>query len=189
MTKTTNGELEPVPEIFGKAFLIVSCASLLHSATAFKHKFLAGEFPVELSIIRKGKVERVGFSRILFSEREVSRWEFALKEGQEYLSIHQSEIYGFAVDSGIAIYLDSSDKELYTQEFDEYWVRIFIEEFAKKYRDTWSYLKLPKGESTMFAFSTGFGDGFYATYIVLDREGNNICQLLTDYGILNWRTE
>jgi hypothetical protein len=34
-------------------------------------------------------------------------------------------------------------------------------------------------------FSTGYGNGCYATFIGFDKKGN-ICQLLTDFGLIQW---
>jgi hypothetical protein len=59
-------------------------------------------------------------------------------------------------------------------------------EMDKHYRNHWRYTIYKFGNHNLAAFSTGEGDGYYATYIGIDAKGET-CRLLTDFGLFDWR--
>lgn len=149
------------------------------------YTFPIGEFMCQLAIANIDNIEeRVGFSRLKFSETEPVRWEIILAEGEE---IDESdERVGYAVDSGTGGFMDISAQLEYKKRMDEnedYW-----EEIEKKMnRDS----KLPCRaliwefeQTNMGFFSSGYGDGRYPTYIGYD-SNNQICRLVTDFIIID----
>ena len=166
--------------------IIATDPIVLHDATPYVHDFPKGLFPVELAIIKIGNDKRIGFSRIKFNDSSISRWEFALKEGQEKIPITSSEIIGYGVDGGTGMFIDEDGaKYLNSLDFDDYWEEIFVTKFSEKWKPTWSYLNYEFNGKNLVAFSTGYGDGYYGTYVGYDEDGN-ISQLLTDFGIISW---
>lgn len=157
----------------------------LHTSKAFIHQFPIGEFPVELAIVKMHTDERVGFSRIVFLDEAIARWEFARMEGQEKIPIIGEDLYGFGVDAGIGLYMDEEGVDDFDKVLMNDWEDLFIDGFEKEYRDTWSYLMYQSESYNVATFSTGFGDGFYGTYLGRDAKGN-ICQLLIDCRIVQW---
>jgi len=56
-------------------------------------------------------------------------------------------------------------------------------EMDKTYKSTWSWLDTKFGEGNLVAFSSGYGDGLYATYAGRDSNGH-ISVVVTDFGVL-----
>ncbi len=59
-------------------------------------------------------------------------------------------------------------------------------EMDKHYHKNWRYTMYNFGQHNLAAFTTGFGDGRYATYIGFDANGKP-CRLLSDFGLFDWR--
>jgi len=153
----------------------------LSDAIAFNENFPIGEFPVELAMadINANKDRRIAFARIKFSDKPIRKWEFALLPGQTPIPIKSKEIYGYGVDAGLGLFVDQVAKNSLNTLLDKNWDNIFSE----KLKD---YLNYSFQNQNAVFFSTGYGDGFYATYIGRDSDGK-ICQLLTDFDIVLWR--
>lgn len=153
----------------------------LSDAIAFNENFPVGEFPVELAMadINANKDRRVAFARVKFSDKPIRKWEFALLPGQTPIPLKSKEIYGYGVDSGLGLFVDQAAKDSLNTLLDKNWDNMFSEKFE-------DYLNYGFQNHNAVFFSTGYGDGFYATYIGRDSEGK-ICQLLTDFDIVLWR--
>ena len=152
----------------------------LSNAVAFKEQFPIGEFPVELAManINGNKDRRVAFARIKFSDNPVKQWEFALLPGQLPISIKSTDRYGYGVDAGIGLFVDQIAQNSLDSILDQKWEEIFSEEFEV-------YKNYAFQNHKAVFYSTGYGDGFYTTYIGRDSVGK-ISQLLTDFGIVLW---
>jgi hypothetical protein len=171
--------------------LIASDPIVMHDAKPFTNNFPIGIFPVQLAIASFKYDQRVAFSRVLFSDHPVTKWEFALLAGQKQIPIEGDEMYGFGVDAGIGIYIDKKANDVFNRlatEKNKRWEEVFIDQMGKNYRNTWDFILYKFGEHNLAAFSTGYGDGTYATYIGYDEQGK-ICRLLTDFGIVDWLKE
>jgi len=153
----------------------------LSDAIAFNENFPIGEFPVELAMadINANKDRRIAFARIKFSDKPFRKWEFALLPGQTPIPIKSKEIYGYGVDAGLGLFVDQAAKNSLNTLLGKNWDIIFSEKFE-------DYLNYSFQNHNAIFFSTGYGDGFYATYIGRDSDGK-ICQLLTDFDIVLWR--
>lgn len=165
---------------------IIACDPLLYNDDLpFTTTFPAGQFPVQLAVAKINTDERVGFSRIKFSDETPTSWTIAVCEGQRIEDLETDNIFGYGVDAGMGAFMDiSGGKEFMKflmEKQDNY--EIIIEEMEKTYKDTWSWLLWDKNNSNVAMFSSGWGDGFYATYIGYDNN-NNICRLVTDFGVI-----
>lgn len=58
-----------------------------------------------------------------------------------------------------------------------------MEEMNKTYRHTWSWLNRKFADGNLVAFSSGYGDGMYATYAGLD-QANEIAVIVTDFSVV-----
>ncbi|AHJ99620.1 hypothetical protein Hsw_4025 [Hymenobacter swuensis DY53] len=154
----------------------------------FTTQFLRGRFPVELAIARFTSDERVAFAHVLFSAKPLARWELAVLPGQSPLPVRGPEYYGYLVDGGMALFLDAADVNRFSHFMAD-------EAAAKNLMITCFHLDsavpvpgflYATSHDTLAAFSTGFGDGSYATYVGLDAE-NQPCRLLTDFQVLAWQ--
>ncbi len=166
--------------------LIASEPWWMYDKRPFTTKFPVGQFPVQLAIAKINQHRIVAFSRILFSDNPVDHWEFALKEGQKQMSIFGDTIYSYSVDSGIGGFVDESsynnfqalEKPLQSQVMDS-----LSKELDRKQN---LYANVSDRRVNIVAFSSGLGDGRYATYIGFDKSGNP-CRLLTDFDVIDWR--
>jgi hypothetical protein len=168
---------------------IIACDPIvMRDAHPFTQQFPKGSFPVQLSIAKYDSDERVAFSRIYFSSHPVARWEFALDKGKKQIPLSGKDFYGYGVDGGQGVFIDSAANEDFTRmsNKDEYlWERVFTDETVKNYRSTWQFTVYNFGGHNLACMSTGFGDGRYATYVGYDASGK-ICRLLTDFGLISW---
>jgi hypothetical protein len=160
--------------------IIASDPITVHDALPFKQAFPTGEFPVQLAMAKFKNDERVAFSRILFSNGSVAKWEVALQDGQEPISIKDSNVYCFGVDAGEGLFIDS----IANKYFNEKKIYNNHDAFLTAESNFRGHIYKVDGYS-LADFSTGFGDGCYATYIGRDKQGN-VCQLLTDFGLVGW---
>jgi hypothetical protein len=163
---------------------------IIQDAKPFVQKFPIGEFPVQLSIAKFNDDERVAFSRILFSDSPVVKWEFALHEGQEQKPIDSGAFYGYGVDAGTGMFIDKKARDAFQLRYKpgDVYTEVFINEMNKHYRHTWQYVLYEFDTYNLASFSTGYGDGSYGTYVGYDSKGN-ICRLLTDFGLVEWWTK
>ena len=152
----------------------------------FNQLFPIGEFPVQLSIAKVDNEETIAFARINFSDEPVEKWKLALQEGQEDLPVGGEEMHGYSVDGGVAVVIDDEANKLILKEKPALLDPDLFKEMEKHYHQNWKYSMLNFNKYNMAAFSTGFGDGFFASYIGFDAKGNP-CRLLTDLNVVNWK--
>lgn len=162
--------------------IVVCDPIVMHNAIAFKKEFPIGNFPVELAIAKMQKDRRVAFSRIVFSKNNVKNWEYALLPEQEYISLKDSTSYGFGVDSGTGLFIDENGKKIFSTKIDFEWENVFVKKMEEN--NNIGFIHSFEGHN-LAAFATGYGDGFYSTFIGFDSTGR-ICRLLIDFSIIDW---
>ena len=141
----------------------------------FVQIFPKGHFSVQLAMAN----ERVAFSRILFSDKAVAKWEVALCPGQKPISLRDTNIYCYGADAGTGLFID----EMANNQFSNAdYSKVFV---GKLSASGYKGIIHNFDNHSLAAFSTGYGDGCYATYIGFDEQGN-VCRLLTDFGIIHW---
>ncbi len=156
----------------------------------FTQVFPSGEYPVQLSIANVGGEETVAFARINFSDEPVTKWQLALLEGQEPLPVEGEKIHGYGVDGGIGVFMDKdaikamSPEQL--TEIEEGIYKDILKEMEKHYHYDWKYAMYTLGKHQLASFTTGVGDGRYATYIGFDSKGTP-CRLVTDFKLFDWK--
>ena len=170
---------------------VVACDPVMtYQQEPFTTKFPNGQFPIQLAVakVNDNENELVGFSRILFSEEPVVKWEFALKKGQEPISIFSDSMYFYPVDGGLGQFMDESsfnkliklDEDARSQVMNN-----LFAELDKHTRRSWQFANTNYKDINIVAFTSGFGDGRYSTYIGYDKNGKP-CRLLTDFGLVDW---
>jgi hypothetical protein len=169
---------------------VVACDPMLieEYGKPYTQVFPTGEFPVQLSIAKFDNGETLAFARINFSDAPVEKWEHALLEGQLPIPLEGKEEYGFIVDSGVGSFMDEDASKAFDKKQGSSFEGELYKEMDKHYHHRWRYALYNFGNHNMAAFSTGFGDGRYATYIGFDANGKP-CRLLSDFGLFDWRTK
>ncbi len=152
----------------------------------FTQLFPTGEFPVQLSIAKLENEELTAFARIKFSDEPVTRWEFALQKDQQPLPVGGEEMHTYGIDGGVVIFVDEAAAKVLDPKTVENFESILFKEMEKNYREVWKYVMYNIEPHNLACFSTGLGDGRYATYIGFDATGKP-CRLLTDFNLFDWR--
>jgi hypothetical protein len=178
----TAGELE-----LPTGRLVIADPKFLDDARLVATELPGGRYPVMLSIARyPDQDERVAAAILSLtsgaptrSGPRPARWE---------------TLDSFGVDSGLACYTDASALRIARawspQERGRFW-RDFDKALDASYRDTRSFASAvvdPKTRSNMLVFSSGWGDGGYASYLATDARGGPLL-LVTDFGLLLTREE
>ncbi len=151
----------------------------------FTQVFPTGEFPVQLSIAKFDFEEKIAFARINFSDKPVARWEFALLEGQPPIAVGGDKMHGYSVDAGVGVFIDAAANKALDRNNVTRMGEGIYQEMDQHYHNTWRYTMYHFGNHNLAAFSSGDGDGYYATYIGFDA-GGKPCRLLTDFNLFDW---
>jgi len=167
--------------------VIAADPAFVFDAKPFAASFPTGEFPVQLAIAKFKTDERIAFSRILFSPAHISKWELALHPGQEPLGLYDTSYYGYPVDAGLGMFIDSIENTTLGRMTEDHknWEDIFITQMDKHSHRNWDYLLFDREFHSFAAFSSGWGDGRYGSYVSYDSTGK-ICRLLTDFQLVDW---
>ncbi|WP_410577445.1 DUF4241 domain-containing protein [Amycolatopsis sp. lyj-108] len=137
-----------------------------------------GEYRVELVVIRfvdEPTHERVAAAKLVIADVPAATWEAALWPGQDPLFLGDGEFYGYGVDSGTGCFADAT---ALPEEVDD----DLIERFAEA--DPHVDITLDGVEGNIIAFSTGWGDGSYPTWIGRAADGTPV-SFVTDMLVLN----
>ncbi len=162
---------------------IIACDPInMYNAEPFIHQFDKGEFPVQIAVAQFENDRRVAYSRIRFSNKKVMKWEFARRQGQVPRELIDSKIYCYPVDMGTGIFIDSVANHTFTKMPHPIWESTFVK--VPNENNGLGFIK-NFGPHKLATFSTGYGDGCYATYIGTDSTGE-ITTLLTDFGLVPW---
>jgi len=188
-TKVTQGDLTysfyklDIGKIKIESGKLIACDPIvMHDASPFTQNFPIGDFPVHLAMAKTHNDERVAFSRIVFSDKAITKWEFALQKGQKPIPLKDTSFYCYGVDGGTGIFIDSISNTIFNKKDQSDWENVFITKAEKNsYK---GYIHDFEGHN-FATFSTGYGDGCYATYIGFDNQGK-VCQILTDFGLVEW---
>lgn len=146
-----------------------------------------GEFPISLAVADFGDQRRTAFARIAFSAEPVVRWEMALLEGQDASALAPDEIFGYGVDAGLGAFMDEEAWRVFVARSrdDEAYADQLMDELEKVDRPEW--LLLASGPGSVAIFSSGWGDGVYATYWGYDASGS-VAAVLTDFYVVEWHS-
>lgn len=157
---------------------LIACDPLVtQEMPSFSTQFPTGSFPV---IIHKERESNcIAYAEIIFDPSSVSHWEMATLNNQNLSELKDGEIFGYPVESGMGCYMDAETQECliqlenklfhrkgadYMGIYEEFFHQHFFDEHGAI--DQFAFLK-PNEEKpgTIFAFETGYGEGFYGSYI------------------------
>lgn len=173
---------------------IVACDPLAFpDRPAFSRRVSPGSYPVEVSVARmRNGDERITCARLRLKEAEPVRWEIATIAGQDRASPKEGEIFGYPVDAGVGCFMDARTAGLLLKACDRlkphenYYDDVLAAEMEANDRPTWGYANHrpdPTRNDNALVFSSGWGDGYYASVWGFDSAGDVTC-LLTDFSTL-----
>lgn len=176
---------------------IVACDPLADPRTeGFERSVPLGDFPVHLVFAD----DRPALAFIRFSEKDPVQWVMATTPGQDLSQLQPGYLYGYPVDAGMGCFMDEAAARLYMkreQDLNDEWKAAGKEGSPNLYddlidpamqeNDEMDFLDFqPYADQphNVFFFTSGWGDGFYASYWGLDEDGN-VAVLLTDFEIIS----
>lgn len=189
----------PLLESFevGKIYLssgkLISCDPLItNDMQPFTVEFPKGDFSVLLHKERESNC--VAYAEIIFSNSAIADWKMATTAGQNEKDLADGEVFGYPVESGMGCFMDVDtqhslnelEQKLYKSKgvdfmgiYEEFFHEHFFDENGAI--DQYAFLK-PSEENpgTIFAFETGYGEGFYASYIGYDKNGEPV-KIVTEF--------
>lgn len=113
-------------------------------------------------------------------DRELVAWEMATIPGQDINQLKEGEFFGFGVDGSLAIYL-SAEAAARLSEGGDTADAVFRAAIAQGSDLIGGELFLPSEPSLNVIYTaTGYGDGFYPSYVCFDDQGDMTC-LITDF--------
>ncbi|MBV8328611.1 DUF4241 domain-containing protein [Chryseobacterium sp.] len=189
----------PLLESFevGKIYLssgkLVACDPLItNDMLPFSTEFPKGDFSVILHKERESNC--VAYAEIIFSNAEITDWKMATTAGQNVKDLEEEEVFGYPVESGMGCFMDVDtqsslnelEQTLYQKKGDDF-MGIYEEFFHEHFFDEngaidqYAFLK-PSEEhpGTIFAFETGYGEGFYASYIGYGKDKSPV-KIITEF--------
>lgn len=147
----------------------------------FSTEFPKGDFSVLVHKERESNC--VAYVEIIFGTAEITDWKLATTEGQDVKELSEDEVFGYPVESGMGCFMDADtqnslnelEQRLYHSKgvdfagiYEEFFHEYFFDENGAI--DQYAFLKPSEDHpGTIFAFETGYGEGFYASYIAYDK--------------------
>lgn len=172
---------------------IVACDPVItNDMKPFDTQFPVGEFPVLVHKERESNC--IAYVEIIFSNEIVQDWKLATTNDQKISELKGEEIFGYPSESGMGCFMDLEtqdslnhlEKTLFERKGDDF-MGIYEEFFHQHFFDEngaidqFALMK-PNDEKlgTIFAFETGYGEGFYASYIGFGKDQKPL-KLITEF--------
>ena len=181
-----------VGELFLPSGSVVACDALFDPlGKPFDVQLPPGRYPVVVSIakIEHDRDERIACAMLRISKNKPVRWVMATTADQDTTQIPEDHIFGYPVETGTGCFMSIeaahwlNEKMNKDQNYSEY----LMERMQENYTHTrdWADVKLdPESGLNIVIFSTGLGDGLYASYWGYDNT-NEVACLVTDFGLLD----
>lgn len=174
---------------------IVACDPLVFfDAPPFTRAIPIGSHPVRISIAHlPNGDERIAAAIMRCDEATPTSWEMALLPGQDVGSLDADEFFGYPVDAGLGCFMDEESaqrlarrmKQEREREGSNYYDDVLAAEMEPTRKNThdWADHRPSAGEPhNVIIFSSGWGDGFYATWFGM--AGEAPCCVVTDFGVV-----
>jgi hypothetical protein len=154
-----------------------------------------GRYPVDLAVADAGDSgQRVALARLLISDAPPVRWALAVTDEQDPATLTGDQIFGYGVDAGTGAFVDAavpawladryppSDVEGYTAVVDRWQAR--GEAAAPELGIPYGFALLePLGPGGAAMFSSGWGDGHYASWVGYAADDRPVV-IVTDFAVI-----
>jgi hypothetical protein len=168
---------------------LVACdAFIFDYINPFTISLPPGHYPVILTIahIPNNHDQRVAYATLRLREETPVHWQMAVSADQDLNSLEVGEIFGYGVDTGTGCFMDYDVNQMLNNLTEiEPFINQLQADLQKTYIDTWDWANICLDKSTqanIIAFSSGWGDGLYATYFGYDADNNLVC-VVTDFNV------
>ena len=154
-----------------------------------------GRYPVDLAVADAGDSgHRVALARLLISDAPPVRWALAVTEEQDPATLTGGDIFGYGVDAGTGAFVDAavpawlagryppSDVDGYTALVDSWQTR--GEAAAPEHGIPYGFALVESlGPGGAAMFSSGWGDGYYASWVGYDADDHPVV-IVTDFAVI-----
>lgn len=161
--------------------------------TAFTQEFPKGSFQVLVHKERESNC--IAYAEIVFDKNQIAEnWVLAICDHQNTKDLKEGEIFGYPVESGMGSFMDKDaqtslnnlEQELFHKKgadflgiYEEFFHAHFFDE--KGAIDQFAILKpYDDKKDNIIAFETGYGEGFYASYIGYSKD-NQPVKLISEF--------
>ncbi|RRQ46101.1 DUF4241 domain-containing protein [Chryseobacterium sp. SC28] len=174
-------------------FIVASDPLISPDQPPFSQQFPKGNFPVLMHKERESNC--IAYAEIVFDKNQIAeKWELALCDGQNLKDLKEGEIFGYLVESGMGSLMDwdaqkalnQLEQELFHKkgaDFMGIYEAFFHEHFFDDNGaiDQFAILKPYEDKpENLVAFETGYGEGFYASYIGYSKD-NQPVKLISEF--------
>jgi spectinomycin phosphotransferase len=169
---------------------IIASDALIAGPRPFQTVVPGGHYPVLIAVARFDDDERIAFARVQFADRPAERWAMAITGGQDPSTLKPGYVFCYGVDSGMGAFIEEAALgDITTALFltDGGFSRL-EKELSKVYRHTRNWARINTTHGNAVIFSSGFGDGYYASYFGYDGE-DELVALMTDFLVVDWKQE
>lgn len=174
-------------------YIVASDPLISPDHSAFAQEFPKGDFTVLVHKERESNC--IAYSEIIFDKNKIAEnWKLALCDDQNIKELKEGEIFGYLVESGMGSFMDKTsqislnqlEQELFQKKgadftgiYEEFFHSHFFDE--KGAIDQFAVLK-PYYNKTenIIAFETGYGEGFYASYIGYSKDDQPV-KLISEF--------
>ena len=157
----------------------------VHDLVPFTVTVPPGSYVTELAIADSGNDPRVAFARVKLSNEPPVYWKLAVWPHSKVDDLQPGEFVGYAVDGGLGSFMDAATvEELEKLGENEGFYKALSDAFMTD-GTVKNYAMLTTERSNVAVFSTGIGDGVYASYFGFGRSGQPV-MLVTDFGMVRW---
>ena len=173
--------------------IVASDALISPDHSAFNQGFPKGDFQVLVHKERESNC--IAFAEIVFDKNQLAEnWTLALCGDQNLEDLKEGEIFGYPVESGMGSFMDKDaqnalnnlEQDLFHKKgadfmgiYEEFFHAHFFDE--KGAIDQFAGLKpYDSKPENIVAFETGYGEGFYATYIGYSKD-NQPVKLISEF--------
>jgi hypothetical protein len=151
-----------------------------------------GRYPVDLAVADTGKGgQRVALARLVLSDKKPVRWAMAVTADQDVRKLKGDEVFGYGVDAGTGSFMDAGSlawladlkPEAFEARANDWQAR--GEAQAPKLGIPYGFaLVEPVGPGGVVMFSSGWGDGFYASWVGYDAAGRPAV-VVTNFAVIS----
>ena len=154
-----------------------------------------GRYPVDLAVADAGESgQRVALARLLLSDAPAVRWALAVTDEQDPTTLRGDDIFGYGVDSGTGAFVDAAVPAWLATEYpasDTERYGALVDDWQARGEAAAGPLGIPYGFALVESlgpggaamFSTGWGDGHYASWVGYGSDDRPVV-IVTDFAVI-----
>ncbi len=175
---------------------LVACDPIVHpTSEAFDVTLPKGDYPVHVVIAELRDEARIAYATIHVKPDAARSWKVATVPGED-TSLLSTDEHGYTVVSSLGCFMDAQTADRFVDYLEVHYDDEKTD--LEKSLDAQERRATNKGVSfasmthewlepgNILSFSTGFGEGFYQTYVGKDHDGE-ISRIVTDFRVLDFR--